>query len=149
MPDTPSTMFDHTVSRSLPIGVTKPMPVTTTRRPLEPLELFVTTRSLPTPGRIQIGALWENKAHCLDTNSSLSAKAACEDPKQVASEDGWPGYPGRRRAAHAACPGGTAPYDGAASARPRGPSPSLGPRIPGAFRAAVRGCESWPRAGVR
>src|SRR5215471_6887382 len=36
MPDTPSTMFDHTVSWSLPIGVTNPMPVTATRRrPLE------------------------------------------------------------------------------------------------------------------
>src|SRR5450759_478015 len=34
-PETPSTMFDHTVSRSFPIGVIKPMPVTATRRPLE------------------------------------------------------------------------------------------------------------------
>src|SRR5438445_11913615 len=32
-PETPSTMFDHTVSSSLPIGVMKPMPVTATRRP--------------------------------------------------------------------------------------------------------------------
>src|SRR4029077_8718037 len=35
MPETPSIMFDQTVSRSLPIGVMKPMPVTATRRPLE------------------------------------------------------------------------------------------------------------------
>src|SRR5712691_2837058 len=35
MPDTPSTMFDQTVSWSFPIGVMKPMPVTATRRPLE------------------------------------------------------------------------------------------------------------------
>src|SRR6266436_4825554 len=35
MPDEPSTMFDHTVSRSLPMGVMKPMPVTATRRPLD------------------------------------------------------------------------------------------------------------------
>src|ERR1700674_2548622 len=35
MPETPSTMFDHTVSMSLPIGVMKPIPVTATRRPLE------------------------------------------------------------------------------------------------------------------
>src|SRR5579859_2414189 len=34
-PETPSTRFDQTVSTSLPIGVTKPMPVTATRRPLE------------------------------------------------------------------------------------------------------------------
>src|SRR5258708_20789696 len=34
-PDTPSTMFDHTVSRSLPMGVMKPIPVTATRRPLD------------------------------------------------------------------------------------------------------------------
>src|ERR1700682_1633217 len=34
-PETPSIMFDHTVSTSLPIGVMKPMPVTATRRPLE------------------------------------------------------------------------------------------------------------------
>src|SRR5438128_9136485 len=33
-PETPSTMFDHTVSMSFPIGVMKPMPVTATRRPL-------------------------------------------------------------------------------------------------------------------
>src|SRR5438270_14075160 len=31
-PETPSTRFDHTVSSSLPIGVTNPMPVTATRR---------------------------------------------------------------------------------------------------------------------
>src|SRR5713226_1612131 len=31
----PSTRFDHTVSRSLPMGVIKPIPVTATRRPLE------------------------------------------------------------------------------------------------------------------
>src|ERR1700682_4792131 len=35
IPETPSIMFDQTVSRSLPIGVRKPMPVTATRRPLE------------------------------------------------------------------------------------------------------------------
>ena len=35
MPETPSTMFDQTVSTSLPIGVTNPMPVTATRRPFE------------------------------------------------------------------------------------------------------------------
>src|SRR5258708_13369676 len=35
MPETRSTMFDHTVSTSFPIGVMKPMPVTATRRPLE------------------------------------------------------------------------------------------------------------------
>src|SRR5260370_29873355 len=34
-PETPSIMFDQTVSRSVPIGVMKPMPVTATRRPLE------------------------------------------------------------------------------------------------------------------
>src|SRR5258708_14423958 len=34
-PETPSIMFDHTVSTSLPIGVMKPMPVAATRRPLE------------------------------------------------------------------------------------------------------------------
>src|SRR5438552_18956951 len=34
-PETPSTMFDHTVSMSFPIGVIKPMPVTATRRPLD------------------------------------------------------------------------------------------------------------------
>ena len=32
-PETPSTMFDQTVSMSLPIGVMKPMPVTATRVP--------------------------------------------------------------------------------------------------------------------
>src|ERR1700737_2964266 len=41
MPETPSIMFDHTVSTSLPIGVMKPMPVTATRRPLE-LEVMLT-----------------------------------------------------------------------------------------------------------
>src|ERR1700687_1417862 len=40
-PETPSIMFDHTVSTSLPIGVMKPMPVTATRRPLE-LEVIAT-----------------------------------------------------------------------------------------------------------
>src|ERR1700681_257986 len=35
MPETPSIMFDQTVSTSLPIGVMKPMPVTATRRPFE------------------------------------------------------------------------------------------------------------------
>src|SRR5580704_9933700 len=35
IPETPSIMFDHTVSTSFPIGVMKPMPVTATRRPLE------------------------------------------------------------------------------------------------------------------
>src|SRR6266566_3440801 len=34
-PETPSTMFDQTVSMSFPIGVMKPMPVTATRRPLD------------------------------------------------------------------------------------------------------------------
>src|SRR5215472_3463731 len=33
-PETPSTRLDQTVSRSFPIGVTKPRPVTATRRPL-------------------------------------------------------------------------------------------------------------------
>src|SRR5215467_3615216 len=33
-PETPSTRLDQTVSRSFPIGVTKPSPVTATRRPL-------------------------------------------------------------------------------------------------------------------
>src|SRR5215472_12265879 len=32
-PETPSTRLDQTVSRSFPIGVTKPSPVTATRRP--------------------------------------------------------------------------------------------------------------------
>src|SRR3984893_12522238 len=41
IPETPSIMFDHTVSTSLPIGVMKPMPVTATRRPLE-LEVMLT-----------------------------------------------------------------------------------------------------------
>src|SRR5260370_13223729 len=35
IPETPSIMFDQTVSTSFPIGVMKPMPVTATRRPLE------------------------------------------------------------------------------------------------------------------
>ena len=35
MPETPSIMFDQTVSTSLPIGVINPMPVTATRRPFE------------------------------------------------------------------------------------------------------------------
>src|SRR6266446_8479932 len=34
-PETPSIMFDQTVSISFPIGVMKPMPVTATRRPLD------------------------------------------------------------------------------------------------------------------
>src|SRR5262249_56302063 len=33
-PETPSIMFDQTVSMSFPIGVMKPTPVTATRRPL-------------------------------------------------------------------------------------------------------------------
>src|SRR5437016_14361091 len=33
-PETPSTRLDQTVSRSFPTGVTKPRPVTATRRPL-------------------------------------------------------------------------------------------------------------------
>src|SRR5439155_10901644 len=34
-PETPSIMFDQTVSMSFPIGVMKPMPVTATRPPLD------------------------------------------------------------------------------------------------------------------
>src|ERR1700693_3653560 len=51
MPDTPSTMFDHTVSRSLPIGVMKPIPVTATRRPLE---LFAMTQGYGRQGLLNM-----------------------------------------------------------------------------------------------
>src|SRR6059036_3991371 len=42
-PETPSTRLDQTVSRSFPIGVTKPRPVTATRRPLALLICHKTT----------------------------------------------------------------------------------------------------------
>src|SRR5487761_1761560 len=102
MPDTPSTMFDQTVSTSFPIGVMKPIPVTTTRRPLE---LFVTSPSLRTPGPIHTGDWGENRAYCLDTVSNLKPRSACEDRARAASEGGSPAHPGRRREAPAAFPG--------------------------------------------
>src|SRR5487761_129711 len=115
MPETPSTRFDHTVSRSFPIGVTKPIPVTTTRRPLElPLELFVTSPSLRTPGPTHTGGWGGNRAFCLDTVSNLKPRSACEDRARAASEGGSPAHPGRRREAPAASPGGRAPCAGAA-----------------------------------
>ena len=68
MPETPSTMFDQTVSRSLPIGVMKPMPVTATRRPFE---LDAMTQGYGRQGLFHTGAGCENEPPGLDTESKI------------------------------------------------------------------------------
>src|SRR6266851_10410641 len=73
-PETPSIMFDHTVSTSLPIGVMKPMPVTATRRPLE-LEVMPTAYG----PRGQCPSAWCGKTPLLSWTpcpSSLSEQLA-------------------------------------------------------------------------
>src|SRR5713101_1616479 len=65
-PDTPSTMFDHTVSRWLPIGVMKPIPVTATR---VPLDLTLTKQRIRTGRPSHTVTGWEKDGPGLDLMS--------------------------------------------------------------------------------
>src|SRR5215469_4911200 len=68
MPETPSTMFDQTVSRSLPIGVMKPIPVTATRRPLWLDAMVASIRTKrPTGSFVE----WQNDPVDLDSGSKF------------------------------------------------------------------------------
>src|SRR5437879_9648408 len=113
-PETPSIMFDHTVSRSLPIGVMKPMPVTATRRPLE---LDVMDPSIGTAGPNHSGHRWQNWGLCLDSKSNFRANprptAACADRAPAEAGVEPVANPGLHSAARGAFPGGTGRCAGA------------------------------------
>src|SRR2546426_3591092 len=105
MPETPSTMFDQTVSRSLPIGVMKPMPVTATRRPFE---LDAMTQGYGRQGLFTLAPDVKTGHQVWTPSPEPRPKVACEDPKPAASAIGLEGCPGRPRGARAACPAGKA-----------------------------------------
>src|SRR6267143_6074364 len=105
-PETPSTMFDQTVSTSLPMGVMKPMPVTATRRPLE-LDLTFTQLKIrtqrPRSHRHRVGKVASVFGHSVQPGF----RRACEGPGPAAAGVGLRACPGRRPEARGACPGGT------------------------------------------
>src|SRR5713101_76863 len=73
-------MFDHTVSRSLPMGVMKPIPVTATRRPLD---LTFTQQRIRTTGPNHIRTGWENGGSGLDTKSKLDSDELAQVQRQL------------------------------------------------------------------
>src|ERR1700686_2206968 len=122
MPETPSIMFDQTVSTSLPIGVMKPMPVTATRRPFE---LDVIGQAYGRQGQTAsahvgktAGLPWTS---CPKLHQSPRFRAAFGAPGRNGAADGLPARRDRRRAAPAACQGGRGPGGGAGRGRPRPP----------------------------
>src|SRR5579859_1652078 len=99
-PETPSTRFDQTVSTSLPIGVTKPMPVTATRRPLE-CE-FIASKTTDLKAYLQqwkVGKGPRNFGHGVPFCYADFFRGACAGRAPAGAAAGWPGRRGRRRAA--------------------------------------------------
>src|ERR1700693_1727819 len=122
IPETPSTMLDHTVSMSFPIGVMKPMPVTATRRALE---LDVMPPAYGREGQFALApsGKTELQAWTLCPNLYLKPhlRGACGSPVRIAGAGVSQVSRGPPPAPRGVCGAGKALCGGAARGRPPPP----------------------------